>query len=56
MIACGMFPRKEIPKNLDEELEDIAKAISEEQTSLGLLTLFKHKRLAIYTCLMSVTW
>ena len=51
-----MFPRKEVPKNLDEELEDIARAISAEQTSLGLLTLFKHKRLAFYTCLMSITW
>jgi hypothetical protein len=42
-------------KNWPQELEDIAKAIAEEQT-FGILTLFKRKRMAFYTCLMCITW
>ena len=47
--------KKEAPENLDKELEDIAKQISEEQI-LGLLTLFKRKRMALFTVLMCITW
>jgi hypothetical protein len=47
--------KKEVPDHFDEELEDIAKVISEEKT-FGVLTLFKHKRMAFYTCLMCIIW
>ena len=49
------FNKKEVPDNLDKELEDINKEISEEQM-FGILTLFKTKRMAYHTFLMCITW
>ena len=46
---------EKIPDNIEEQLQEIAEDISEEKV-YGVLSLFKHKRLAFYTCLMCITW
>ena len=46
---------KDDPKELYEELQSISDAICEEKV-YGVVTLFKAKRLAFYTLLLSIIW
>jgi len=46
---------KDDPKELYEELQTISDAICEEKV-YGVVTLFKAKRLAFYTLLLSIIW
>ena len=46
---------KDDPKELYEELQSISDAICEEKV-YGVVTLFKAKRLALYTLLLSIIW